>query len=62
MNPNYDSHIERSAFRREEVSHRCELDHSWEAPMFSEYGGWFYSNEDSGPYCPDCGLRGEINE
>ena len=37
------------------LEQRCCNGHSWEARMFWELGGWFYSDEDNGPYCPECG-------
>jgi hypothetical protein len=36
-----------------EVPQQCWRGHRWTAPMYSEYGGWFYF-EDDDAQCPEC--------
>jgi hypothetical protein len=37
---------------------RCER--QWETEVYQELGGWYYTDEDAGPVCPDCpdGIEG----
>ena len=59
----FDSYIMSSRYHEEEVPHKCpKCETEWEACMFHEYGGWFYSNEDEGPYCPVCKEEGVVME
>jgi len=32
----------------------CPDGHEWEAPAYTETGGWFFADEEAGPCCPGC--------
>lgn len=44
----------------EMVKQKCPNGHVWETAMFFELGGWFYSDEDQGPICPECGAEVDV--